>query len=199
VGTALARTLGIPFADADDFHPASNIEKMTSGMPLDDKDRFPWREALGKWLATQPDGGIISCSALKRIYRDELRHGCPRVQFVHLDRSSQLIAERLSTRRGHFMPAALLQSQLDTLEPLGVEEHGVTICADLVVESIVAQIVRAPTSSCRMRSITTSSDSNFDAVSNQAGAERAEEPRARAAGSGPRPLGQPQRLTTSIS
>ena len=88
VGAALAQRLGVPFADADDFHPAANIAKMTAGIPLDDDDRAPWLDAIGFWLAQHCySGGVMSCSALKRKYRDQLRRHCPVTEFVHLSGS----------------------------------------------------------------------------------------------------------------
>src|SRR5215471_17575433 len=84
VGAALAQRLRVPFGDADDFHPPANIEKMSAGHPLNDDDRFPWLEAIGDWLAVRcDDGGVMSCSALKRKYRDQLRRHCPDVTFFH--------------------------------------------------------------------------------------------------------------------
>jgi len=84
VGAALAQRLQVPFADADDFHPPANIAKMTAGQPLDDDDRYPWLEAIGEWLAQHcGDGGVMSCSALRRKYRDQLRRDCPDVEFLH--------------------------------------------------------------------------------------------------------------------
>jgi len=138
VGAALAQRLRVPFADADDFHPAANIAKMTAGEPLDDDDRYPWLEAIGNWLAGHcRDGGVMSCSALKRKYRDQLRH-CPDVRFLHLTGSPELIARRQASRPGHFMPAALLASQFATLEPLESDENGTSIQVDLDIDAIVA-------------------------------------------------------------
>src|SRR5581483_8492797 len=113
VGAALAQRLGVPFADADDFHPAANIAKMAAGMPLDDDDRRPWLEAIGGWLAAHGDGdgGVMSCSALKRTYRDYLRSCCPSTEFVHLSGSPEVIAARQAARTGHFMPPSLMASQ----------------------------------------------------------------------------------------
>jgi gluconokinase len=99
VGAALAQRLNVQFADADDFHPSANIAKMTAGEPLDDADRCPWLELVGKWLARHSDGGVMSCSALKRGYRDQLRRHCPGVAFLHLTGSPQLIARRHADRR----------------------------------------------------------------------------------------------------
>ncbi len=143
VGAALAARLGVPFVDADNLHPPANIAKMTSGQPLDDDDRYPWLEKVGEWLADHRDGAVASCSALKRKYRDQLRAHCPGVEFVHLSGSAALIGGRLAARSGHFMPAALLRSQLDTLEPLGSDEAGITVDAGGDVEAIVDTVVRS--------------------------------------------------------
>lgn len=137
VGAALARRLGVPFADADAFHPATNIAKMAAGKALTDDDRYPWLEAVGQWLADHRDGGVMSCSALKRTYRDRLRSHCPGIEFMHLTGSPELIAGRQAGRRGHFMPSALLQSQFDTLEPLAPDEHGTAVDVGQSVEGIV--------------------------------------------------------------
>jgi gluconokinase len=127
VGSVLAQRLGVPFVDADSLHPPANIAKMSAGQPLDDDDRYPWLERVGEWLAGHSDGGVVSCSALKRKYRDQLRAHCPSAQFLHLSGSAKAIGARLAARTGHFMPAALLRSQLDALEPLGADEAGVTV------------------------------------------------------------------------
>lgn len=145
VGAALAQRLRVPFADADDFHPPANIAKMTAGHPLDDDDRYPWLQAIGQWLAAHPDGGVMSCSALKRKYRDQLRSHCPDVEFVHLSGSLDVIAKRQASRPGHFMPASLLASQFDTLEPLQADEGGVTIDVDQSIDDIVEAYITART------------------------------------------------------
>jgi gluconokinase len=142
VGAALAQRLGVPFVDADSLHPPANIAKMAAGQPLDDEDRHPWLERIGDWLADHRGGGVVSCSALKRGYRNQLRAHCPQVRFLHLSGSADVIGRRLAARAGHFMPAALLRSQLDTLEPLGTDEAGVTVDADQDVEAIVDQFQR---------------------------------------------------------
>jgi len=141
VGAALARRLGVPFADADDFHPAANIAKMAAGTPLTDADRYPWLEAVGKWLGDHDDGGVMSCSALKRAYRDRLRSHCPAIEFLHLTGSPEMIADRQAGRPGHFMPSALLKSQFDTLEPLAPDEHGIALDIGQSVESIVEEFL----------------------------------------------------------
>ena len=143
VGTALAHRLAVPFADADDLHPAGNIAKMTAGQPLDDADRIPWLELVGNWLAAHPDGAVMACSALRRSYRDLLRRHCPRLRFVHLSGSPEVIARRAADRRGHFMPPALLSSQFDTLEPLSSDENGVALDVNLPVEQLVGQCLSA--------------------------------------------------------
>jgi gluconokinase len=144
VGAALAQRLGVPFADADDFHPPANVAKMQAGVALDDDDRYPWLEAVGRWLAEHcSDGGVMSCSALNRKYRDQLKSHCPRTEFVHLSGSPEVIAARQASRPGHFMPASLMASQFATLEPLEPDERGVTLDVshdiDWIVESYLAR------------------------------------------------------------
>ena len=141
-GAALAQRLHLPFADADDLHPAANIAKMSAGHALDDHDRFPWLETIGEWLAAHPDGGVMSCSALKRSYRDQLRHHAPAVRFVHLDGGREVIARRQAARPGHFMPASLISSQFATLEHLQPDEDGVVVDVDQPIDQIVEDAVR---------------------------------------------------------
>ncbi|MEX3646040.1 gluconokinase [Mycolicibacterium porcinum] len=137
IGAALAQRMRVPFADADDFHPAANIAKMSAGHALDDADRYPWLESIGEWLAKHHDGGVMSCSALKHKYRDQLRRHCAEVVFLYLSGSPEVIRRRQASRPGHFMPAALLDSQFATLEPLGPDEAGVPIDVDQSVDAIV--------------------------------------------------------------
>jgi gluconokinase len=127
VGAALAQRLQVPFMDADTLHPLSNVTKMTAGQPLTDADRYPWLDKVGEWLADHAGGGVMSCSALKRKYRDQLRTHCTDVEFLHLEGTPELIRTRVAERTGHFMPATLLRSQFDDLEPLGSDEPGVVI------------------------------------------------------------------------
>ncbi|WP_055534154.1 gluconokinase, partial [Streptomyces graminilatus] len=128
VGLLLAARLGVPYAEADDFHSSASIRKMTAGIPLTDDDRWPWLDAIGEWAHGRAGlGGVVSCSALKRVYRDRLRSAAPGVVFVHLAGEQGLVAERVAARRGHFMPAALLDSQFAILEPLGADEVGVVV------------------------------------------------------------------------
>lgn len=142
VGVALARRLGVAFADADDLHPRANIAKMTAGVPLDDADRWPWLDLVGGWLAEHDrEGGVVSCSALRRSYRDRLRRHAPRSRFVHLDGPREVIARRQADRAGHFMPASLLDSQLATLEPLGPDEDGVVLDLGQGVDALVQAYV----------------------------------------------------------
>jgi gluconokinase len=138
VGAAVAQRLRVPFADADDFHPDANIAKMTAGHPLNDDDRRPWLESIGDWLAERCEGGgVMSCSALKRTYRDQLRQHCPQVEFLHLVGTPEVIGRRQASRPGHFMPPSLLKSQFDTLEPLEPDERGVDVDVDQNIDAIV--------------------------------------------------------------
>ncbi|MGN6336524.1 gluconokinase [Mycobacterium sp.] len=143
VGAALAQRLRVPFVDADTLHPAANIAKMAAGQPLDDDDRYPWLEKVGQWLADHREGAVVSCSALKRRYRDQLRAHCPGVEFVHLRGSAELIGRRLAARTDHFMPVALLRSQLNTLEPLGPDEAGMTVDVGPGIDAIVDTVLAA--------------------------------------------------------
>ena len=135
VGTALAGRLGVEFADADDLHPAANVAKMSRGEPLTDEDRWPWLDAVAAWLAAHPDA-VMSCSALRRRYRDRLR-AAGQVVFVHLDGPEPVVAERVGHRAGHYMPASLLRSQYQTLEPLRPDEPGVVLPLDQPVDRLV--------------------------------------------------------------
>lgn len=133
VGTALAARLGVDYAEADTFHPKANIGKMSSGVPLTDEDRQPWLEAIAGWISGhQGSGGVVTSSALKYRYRDILRSGGD-VWFLHLHGDRALLADRMKTRSGHFMPVSLLDSQLADLEPLRPDESG-----------LVADIARTP-------------------------------------------------------
>jgi gluconokinase len=127
IGTALAEALGVEYAEADTFHPKANIDKMTAGTPLTDEDRAPWLEAIAGWIrAHQATGGVVTSSALKRRYRDVLRTGGD-IFLVHLHGDRAQLAERMKTRKGHFMPVSLLDSQLADLEPLEPDEAGVIL------------------------------------------------------------------------
>ena len=148
VGSALAQRLRVPYCDADTLHPPANFAKMAAGQPLNDEDRHPWLERVGRWLAGHSDGAVVSCSALKRKYRDQLRAHCPRVEFLHLAGSPELIARRLVGRSGHFMSPALLQSQFDALDPLGADERGVVVDVSADVPAIVQAFLASASGAC---------------------------------------------------
>jgi carbohydrate kinase (thermoresistant glucokinase family) len=146
VAAALAAVLGGTFLDADDLHPPANIAKMASGTPLDDDDRMPWLAAVGRAgvAASTPQApAVVACSALAVRYRDALRSADPECFFVHLDGSPELLATRLTARADHFMPPALLASQLAVLELLAPHERGVAITIALPPDEIVARAVAA--------------------------------------------------------
>lgn len=144
VGAALARALDVPFCDADDLHPEVNVAKMASGRALDDRDRLPWLELVGHWLADHAEGGgVTACSALKRSYRDLLRSHAPAVGFLHLSADAEVLAERLASRSGHFMPPAMLRSQLATLEPLEPDEPGVCVTNEGTPAEVLDRSLRA--------------------------------------------------------
>jgi gluconokinase len=143
VGMALADRLGLPYRDADEFHPQANIDKMAAGHPLDDADRAPWLAAIGRWLAGQEDtGAVASCSALKRRYRQALLAAAPTIHFLHLSGAAEVISDRMRHRPGHFMKASMLRSQIDALEPLADDEPGLTVDVRLPVAQIVEEFVR---------------------------------------------------------
>lgn len=140
VAEALARSLGWPFAEADEFHPPTNIAKMSAGTALTDDDRWPWLRAVREWLDARAAGGesvVVTCSALKRSYRDLLREAGTHVRFVHLTGPEEVLAERMQHRSGHFMPATLLASQLASLQPLSPDEDGVEVDVTPPVAEIV--------------------------------------------------------------
>jgi gluconokinase len=144
VGTLLAAHLGWQYQDADGFHPAANVDKMRQGIPLTDEDRWPWLRAIAAWIdATRGAGehGVVSCSALKRRYRELLTGNHPDVRLVYLKGSEQLIARRIVARHEHFMPAALLHSQFEALEEPGPDESPITVLVDMPPREIVARIL----------------------------------------------------------
>ncbi len=144
IGAALADALGGTFADGDDFHPSESIRKMRSGTPLDDADRAPWLDRLNTWLRdTAPPGtapAVLACSALKAAYRERLTHGLDACAFLFLRVDPATLSTRMETRPGHFMPPALLRTQLDTLEPPGPE--ALTLDATQPVDTVVAEALR---------------------------------------------------------
>lgn len=126
IGILLSKALGIRFTDGDDLHPAANKEKMAQGIPLTDEDRWPWLDLVGLTLS-MPEGAIVACSALKREYRDRIRSAAPGTVFIHLVGSRELLMERLTNRKNHFMPPSLLESQLNTLQNLQPDEAGFSV------------------------------------------------------------------------
>ena len=140
VGAQLARALGLEFLEGDQLHSAHNIARMASGVALTDEDRQQWLELLSGHLARalqRNQGLVLSCSALKRSYRDTLRRGAPGLQLVHLVGTPALLATRTAHRPGHYMPASLLASQFATLEPPGADEHALTFDVAQSPSSIV--------------------------------------------------------------
>ena len=143
IGTRLAEALGARFHEGDAFHPPANVAKMARGEPLTDDDRLPWLAAIAAAIGRADQAGetaVFACSALRRRYRDILRGACAELKLVHLDGSEALIRERLETRRGHFMPPALLPSQFRTLEPPDPAERPIVIDIAAAPETIVARI-----------------------------------------------------------
>jgi gluconokinase len=130
VAHALVARTGWTFQEGDDLHPEANRAKMAAGQPLDDDDRWPWLRRIADWIGGREAAGmgaVVTCSALKRAYRDLLCDGHPSVRFVHLLADEDVLTDRVTHRQGHFMPPALLRSQLDTLEPLEPDEPGVGV------------------------------------------------------------------------
>jgi len=128
VGTLIAERLRLAFRDADDFHPPANIAKMSAGRPLTDEDRWPWLDAIGAFLAAhRGEGCVVTCSALKRAYRDRLREAAPELRFVFLHGDVALVAARQAARQGHFMPPSLVASQFATLETPSPDERVIAL------------------------------------------------------------------------
>jgi gluconokinase len=147
VGEDLAARLHAAYQEGDSLHPAANVDKMSHGIPLTDADRRPWLLAIAAvidgWLERH-EAGVVTCSALKRAYRDLLIGKREGVTLVYLEGSHELIAQRMAARHGHFMPAALLDSQFATLEPPGADEAPIVVAVDAppadMVEAIVVQL-----------------------------------------------------------
>lgn len=141
LATGIARRLGWDFQEGDELHPPANVEKMSRGEPLTDEDRWPWLAAIGRWMDDRVAAGthaVVTCSALRRAYRDVLREGRPGVVFCHVTVEADVVRSRVEARRGHYMPASLVPSQLATLEPLAEDEPGVTVAADGPPERVLA-------------------------------------------------------------
>jgi len=146
VARDLSRLMGWTFAEGDAFHPEVNLDKMSSGHPLTDEDRWPWLRLIGEWMSHEiaaGRSGIVTCSALRRAYRDLLREGRPEVVFCHLAAEEDLVANRIGSRQDHFMPPSLLHSQYDTLEPLEPGEPGVVVSVDGSAAEVLARAVAA--------------------------------------------------------
>ena len=140
VAQALSERVAAQFGEADLLHPRANIDKMSAGRPLDDDDRWPWLDAVAEWMDRQSRAGhlsIVSCSALKRHYRDRLRDGLGEIAFVHLAGPRDTILLRMQERAGHFMPTTLLDSQFTDLEPLQTDEFGVTVDVTMPEHAVV--------------------------------------------------------------
>jgi len=143
-GAALSQKLGWPFRDADSFHPPANVEKMSRGVPLADADRWPWLEAIAQWIderCAAGEHGIVSCSALKRTYRDRIVGVRSRVRLVYLKGNKEIIGQRLRARKNHFMPASLLDSQFSTLEEPGAEEGALIVSVAMSPRRVAGTII----------------------------------------------------------
>lgn len=147
VMAALAGRLGWATAEADEFHSPANVAKMRSGEPLTDRDRWPWLNSMAAWIGEreaaggQGENAIVTCSALKRSYRDLLRRGHASVRFIHLSAPAATLDLRLRDRRGHYMPPALLASQMEALESLDPDEPGVVVSAEAGLDEVVGEIL----------------------------------------------------------
>ncbi len=144
VGKLLAQELGVRFIEGDSFHPPANVAKMTAGIPLTDDDRAAWLARLAaviRQAVASGEGVVLSCSALKRRYRDRLREADPGLRFAHLTGERELIAQRMQAREGHYMPLSLLDSQLATLEPLQDDERGLQLDIGQAPAALVAAIL----------------------------------------------------------
>lgn len=146
IAQRLSVATGWPYVEGDDFHPAANIAKMRAGIPLTDEDRWPWLDAVGAWISAHEvrgDSAVITCSALKRSYRDRLRAGRSGVRFLMLTVPVEELRRRVAHRPGHFMPASLLASQLETLEPLQPDEDGIVVDASGDPDAVLAAALSA--------------------------------------------------------
>ena len=146
VAEALRDALGWPFQEGDRLHPEQNVAKMSAGIPLTDEDRWPWLDRCAQWIrerAEAGEGGVLTCSSLRRVYRERLGERNPGICFVYLKASEQTLHDRLALRRGHYMPPSLLQSQLDTLEEPTPDEHVLTVPVERPVEQTVADVLDA--------------------------------------------------------
>ena len=140
----LAEALGVPYAEADDFHSAEAVATMAGGTPLTDEDRWPWLRRLRDWMSerAQARGAVVTCSALKRSYRDLLSAAPVRVRFLYVTAPEELVRSRMAARV-HFMPPSLLDSLLATLEPLQPDEDGVVLANDSSLDDLVERALHA--------------------------------------------------------
>jgi carbohydrate kinase (thermoresistant glucokinase family) len=146
VAEALNQHLHWPYQEGDELHPPSNVQKMHHGVPLTDEDRAPWLAAIRTWIDARVaagEPGLITCSALKRRYRDGLVDGRRQVRLLYLQASKQVLQDRLERRAGHFMPASLLESQLQTLEPPGPDEHPLVVNVEGTLDESVQAALNA--------------------------------------------------------
>jgi gluconokinase len=144
VAAELAKRLGWEYIEGDDLHPEANVAKMSAGIPLDDADRWPWLQRIAEVIGEHEAAGssfLVTCSALKRSYRDLLRNGHPSVWFAHVQVSEEVLTDRLHQRQGHYMPPSLLGSQLATLQPLADDEPGAVIPGDASLEDTVTELI----------------------------------------------------------
>lgn len=144
VGEPVAEALSLPFLEGDDFHPPENVERMANGLPLDDEHRWGWLDAIGAEIARHMHDGksvIVSCSALKRKYRDRLRDFQPDILFIYLEIDRETAHQRVGHRKGHFMPESLVESQFATLEPPGADEDAWTMDGTRTIAELVTDIV----------------------------------------------------------
>jgi gluconokinase len=139
LGTELAQRLGLPLVEGDDFHPPGNIAKMRQAIPLSDEDRAGWLRLLVAELRARPGGAVLTCSALKRAYRDTLRTGAPALHFIHLALTRQQAMERVAARTDHFYPPSLVASQFEALEDPAGEPRVHTLDATQHVDRLVGQ------------------------------------------------------------
>jgi gluconokinase len=146
VAIGISTILGWDFAEGDAFHSEANVAKMRSGRPLTDDDRWPWLRSIGDWISEKEAAGesaVVTCSALRRVYRDVLRQGRPHVRFLHVQAPSELIRDRIEHRPGHYMPPSLLPSQLAALEPLEPDEPGVGVTNEGTPAQVLDRSLRA--------------------------------------------------------
>lgn len=145
IAESLHERLGWPFQEGDALHSKENVAKMSAGIPLTDEDRWPWLDRCAGWLRArlaEGHGGVLTCSALKRAYRERLGEGTPGLWFLYLKVPEEVLRARIERRRGHYMPSSLLGSQLATLEPPGPPEPALTVPVEWTVDETVTDIIQ---------------------------------------------------------